>query len=63
MSMLDRNEEKPIVWRSLLYVPGNNEKFIANAPEEVIEENRERLAGAQQSRERLSEALARLQAA
>ncbi len=40
-----------------------NEKFIANAPEEVVEENRERLAGAMQSRDRLNEALARLQAA
>jgi valyl-tRNA synthetase len=39
-----------------------NEKFIANAPEEVVEENRERLAGAVQSRDRLNEALARLQA-
>ena len=26
-----QNSEPPIVWRSLLYVPGNNEKFIAKA--------------------------------
>jgi len=40
-----------------------NEKFIANAPEEVIEENRERRVNAIESRDRLNEALARLQAA
>jgi len=40
-----------------------NEKFLANAPEEVVEENRERRAGAVDSRDRLNEALARLQAA
>ncbi|MBT6205500.1 MAG: valine--tRNA ligase, partial [Rhodospirillaceae bacterium] len=40
----------------------SNEKFLANAPEEVIEENRERLAGHAQHRDRLLDALARLQA-
>ncbi|MBC6439827.1 MAG: valine--tRNA ligase [Rhodospirillales bacterium] len=41
----------------------SNEKFLANAPDEVVEENRERLAAAEQSRDRLAEALARLEAA
>ncbi|MCB0877306.1 MAG: hypothetical protein KDB46_14040, partial [Solirubrobacterales bacterium] len=40
-----------------------NEKFVANAPEAVVEENRERLANALEARDRLAEALARLQAA
>ncbi|WP_395665586.1 hypothetical protein [Methylocella sp.] len=37
-----------------------NADFIARAPEEVVEENRERLAEAQGRAERLSAALARL---
>ena len=41
----------------------SNEKFIANAPEEVVEENRERRASAMEARDRLQEALGRLQAA
>ena len=39
-----------------------NEKFIANAPEEVIETERERLAEAKQVREKLEEAHNRLSA-
>lgn len=30
-SIVVAETDKPIVWRSLLYVPGNNEKFIAKA--------------------------------
>ena len=41
----------------------SNEAFIAKAPEEVIEENRERLAEERQKRDRLAAALARLNAA
>ena len=41
----------------------SNEKFIANAPEDVVEENRERRASAIEARDRLQEALGRLQAA
>ncbi len=37
-----------------------NADFIARAPEEVVEENRERLAEAQERREKLAAALARL---
>ncbi|MGB8277899.1 MAG: valine--tRNA ligase [Methylovirgula sp.] len=37
-----------------------NEDFIARAPEEVVEENRERLAEAAERREKLAAALARL---
>jgi valyl-tRNA synthetase len=37
-----------------------NEKFLANAPEEVVEENRERLASAEVEAARLTAALARL---
>jgi valyl-tRNA synthetase len=37
-----------------------NEKFLANAPEEVVEEQRERLASAEAERDRLAAAKARL---
>ncbi|MDT8343930.1 MAG: class I tRNA ligase family protein, partial [Thermohalobaculum sp.] len=37
-----------------------NEKFVANAPEEVVEENRERLGAAEAEAARLAAALARL---
>ena len=37
-----------------------NEDFIARAPEEVVEENRERLAEAEERREKLTAALTRL---
>ncbi|HUF87972.1 MAG TPA: valine--tRNA ligase [Thermohalobaculum sp.] len=37
-----------------------NEKFLANAPPEVVEEQRERLAGAEAERDRLEAARARL---
>ena len=37
-----------------------NQKFIANAPEEVVETERERLAEAKQAREKLEEARSRL---
>jgi valyl-tRNA synthetase len=40
-----------------------NPDFVARAPEEVVEENRDRLAEAEAARERLSAALARLNAA
>ena len=40
----------------------NNEKFIAKAPAEVVEENRERLAEEEQKRAMLNQALARLEA-
>ncbi|HEX4183393.1 MAG TPA: class I tRNA ligase family protein, partial [Caulobacteraceae bacterium] len=39
-----------------------NADFLARAPEEVVEENRERLAGAEAGRAKLEAALARLQA-
>jgi len=38
----------------------DNPDFVARAPEEVVEENRERLADAEAARERLQAALARL---
>ena len=38
----------------------DNPDFVARAPEEVVEENRERLAEAEAARERLQAALARL---
>ncbi len=41
----------------------DNPAFVARAPEEVIEENRERLRDAQSGKARLSAALERLQAA
>jgi len=37
-----------------------NEKFLANAPEDIVAEQRERLTGAQAERERLAAALTRL---
>ena len=37
-----------------------NEKFVANAPDEVVEGEREKLAEAQATRARLDEALKRL---
>jgi valyl-tRNA synthetase len=40
-----------------------NPDFVARAPEEVVEENRERLAGAQEAKARLDAALERLAAA
>jgi len=40
----------------------SNEKFIAKAPEEVVAENRSRLAEEEQKRTRLAAALSRLQA-
>jgi valyl-tRNA synthetase len=39
-----------------------NSDFLARAPEEVVEESRERLAEAQTARQRLEAALARLEA-
>ena len=39
-----------------------NENFISRAPVEVVEENRERLANFNQTREKLKEALERLAA-
>ncbi|MCW5761378.1 MAG: valine--tRNA ligase, partial [Phenylobacterium sp.] len=41
----------------------NNADFVSRAPEEVVEENRERLAETQAAKARLEEALARLGAA
>ena len=38
----------------------DNPDFVARAPEEVVEENRERLAEAEAARERLQSALTRL---
>ena len=40
-----------------------NEKFVSRAPEEVVEEQRERLAELHRSRDRLTEAMDRLAAA
>ncbi len=40
-----------------------NEKFVANAPEEVVTENRNRLADEQAQREKLADALKRIEAA
>jgi len=40
----------------------SNEKFLANAPDEVVEEQRERRAAAVETRDRLKEAVARLEA-
>mgnify|MGYP002527149292 CR=1 FL=1 len=40
-----------------------NEKFIANAPETVVETERERLEDARQTRDKMTEALGRLTAA
>ena len=40
----------------------NNEKFVANAPEEVVATERERLSEAKQAREKLIEAQCRLSA-
>ena len=37
-----------------------NEKFIANAPAEIVEQNRDRLAAAEAKRQKIDEALARL---
>ena len=39
-----------------------NADFVARAPEEVVEENRERLSEAQTAKSKLEEALARLTA-
>ncbi|NMM46156.1 valine--tRNA ligase [Rhodospirillaceae bacterium KN72] len=39
-----------------------NEKFVANAPEEVVQENRDRLAEEQAQRDKLAEALSRIAA-
>ena len=40
-----------------------NEKFVANAPEAVVETERERLEDACQARDKMNEALGRLTAA
>ena len=40
-----------------------NPDFVARAPEEVVDENRERLADAQAAKDKLESALARLGAA
>jgi valyl-tRNA synthetase len=40
----------------------SNEKFLANAPDEVVEEQRERRAAAVETRDRLNEAVVRLEA-
>ncbi len=40
----------------------NNPEFIAKAPEEVVDENRERLAEAEAARSKLEAALRRLDA-
>ncbi len=37
-----------------------NEQFVAKAPEEVIEEQKDRRAAAEATRDRLNEAIARL---
>jgi valyl-tRNA synthetase len=39
-----------------------NEKFLANAPEQIVAEQRERLTGAEAERERLTAAQQRLDA-
>jgi valyl-tRNA synthetase len=41
----------------------NNADFVSRAPEEVVEENRERLADAQAARDKLQAALSRLSGA
>jgi valyl-tRNA synthetase len=41
----------------------NNSDFVARAPEQIVEENRERLAEALSRREKLNAALARLRGA
>ena len=69
--VIDIGEEKSRLQRELDKVDGDlakldtklgNRKFIERAPEHVVEEQRERKADAEQTRGKLSEALARLQA-
>jgi valyl-tRNA synthetase len=38
----------------------SNERFVANAPAEVVQENRDRLSGAEAKREKISAALVRM---
>ncbi len=70
--VIDIDQEKSRLERELQKLAGEigkidaklgNENFVARAPEEVVEEQRERLADLQQSRDRLSEAIDRLAAA
>ena len=70
--VIDIEQEKSRLERELQKLAGEigkidaklgNENFVARAPEEVVEEQRERLADLQQSRDRLSEAIDRLAAA
>ncbi len=70
--VIDIEQEKSRLERELQKLAGEigkidaklgNENFVARAPEEVVEEQRERLAELRQSRDRLSEAIDRLAAA
>ena len=70
--VIDIAQEKSRLERELQKLAGEigkidaklaNENFVARAPEEVVEEQRERLAELRQSRDRLAEAIDRLAAA
>ena len=70
--VIDIEQEKSRLERELRKLAGEigkidaklgNENFVARAPEAVVEEQRERLAELQHSRDRLSEAIDRLAAA
>ncbi|MCW9025797.1 MAG: class I tRNA ligase family protein, partial [Thiovulaceae bacterium] len=62
ISKLDKQNEKLDKEIGKLSGMLNNEKFVANAPEDVLAKNREQLADAQSKKEKVQEQLSSLQA-